>query len=140
MAFDYEGVAKQRVALLERGVCRDVVYDAQTAARDGVASTGHGLPAPNPWGPFPLNMVMAPGTTRREDLIAGLDRGLLVTRFHYTNPVHPKLAIVTGHDPRRDVPRRGGRIVGPVQEPALHAELPRRPWQVRSRSPGSARR
>ena len=31
-----------------RGVCRDVVYDAQTAARAGVASTGHGLPAPNP--------------------------------------------------------------------------------------------
>ena len=56
--FDYEGVAKQRVALVERGVCREVVYDAQTAARDGVASTGHGLPAPNPWGPFPLNMVM----------------------------------------------------------------------------------
>ena len=46
MAFDYEGVAKQRVALLGPGVCRGVVYDAQTAARDGVASTGHGLPAP----------------------------------------------------------------------------------------------
>ena len=43
------------------GVCREVVYDAQTAARDGVASTGHGLPAPNPYGPFPLNMVMDAG-------------------------------------------------------------------------------
>ena len=32
MAFDYEGVAKQRVVLVERGICRDVVYDAQTAA------------------------------------------------------------------------------------------------------------
>ena len=28
MAFDYEGVAKQRVVLVERGVCRDVVCDA----------------------------------------------------------------------------------------------------------------
>ena len=54
MAFDYEGVAKQRVSLIERGVCRDVVYDAQTAARAGRTSTGHGLPAPNPYGPFPL--------------------------------------------------------------------------------------
>ncbi len=35
MAFDYEGVAKQRVSLIERGICRDVVYDAQTAARAG---------------------------------------------------------------------------------------------------------
>ena len=34
--------------LLEAGVCRDVVYDSQTAARAGRASTGHGLPAPNP--------------------------------------------------------------------------------------------
>ena len=47
LAFDYEGVAKQRVPLVEAGICRQVVYDAQTAARDGVASTGHGLPAPN---------------------------------------------------------------------------------------------
>src|SRR4029079_19331090 len=30
--FDFEGVAKQRVSLVDRGVCRDVVYDAQTAA------------------------------------------------------------------------------------------------------------
>ncbi len=113
--FDFEGVAKQRVSLVERGICRDVVYDAQTAARDGVASTGHGLPAPNPYGPFPLNMVMAPATTRREELIGGLDRGLLVTRFHYTNPVHPKLAIVTGMTRDGTFLVEGGRIVGPVR-------------------------
>jgi PmbA protein len=103
------------VALLERGVCRGVVHDAQTAARDGVASTGHGLPAPNPWGPFPLNMLMAPGTTPREDLVAGLDRGLLVTRFHYTNPVHPKLAIITGMTRDGTFLVEGGKIVGPVR-------------------------
>ena len=96
MAFDYEGVAKRRVTLLDQGVCREVVHDTQTAARDGVSSTGHGLPAPNPWGPFPINLLMKPGDATREDLIGGLDRGLLVTRFHYTNPVHPKLAIITG--------------------------------------------
>src|SRR4029077_8160386 len=86
MWFDYEGVAKQRVPLVERGVCTGIVYDSQTGARAGVASTGHGLPAPNPWGPFPLNMLMELGTSSRADLIGGLDRGLLVTRFHYTNP------------------------------------------------------
>ncbi len=115
MWFDYEGVAKQRVELVDRGICRGVVYDTQTAARDGVASTGHGLPAPNPYGPFPLNMVMAPGTASREDLIAGLDRGLLVTRFHYTNPVHPKLAIVTGMTRDGTLLVEGGKIVGPVR-------------------------
>jgi predicted Zn-dependent protease len=115
LSFDFEGVAKQRVSLVEAGICRDVVYDAQTAARAGVASTGHGLPAPNPWGPFPLNMVMEPGTASRDDLIAGLDRGLLVTRFHYTNPVHPKLAIVTGMTRDGTFLVEGGRIVGPVK-------------------------
>jgi PmbA protein len=115
MAFDYEGVAKQRVTLLDQGVCRGVVHDAQTASRDGVTSTGHGLPAPNPWGPFPLNMVMAPGTDSREDLIAGLERGLLVTRFHYTNPVHPKLAIITGMTRDGTFLVEDGRIVGPVR-------------------------
>ena len=115
MAFDYEGLPKQRVELVERGTCRNVVYDVQTAAREGVASTGHGLPAPNPYGPFPLNMVMEPGDATRDELIGGLDRGLLVTRFHYTNPVHPKLAIVTGMTRDGTFLVEGGRIVGPVR-------------------------
>jgi PmbA protein len=115
MAFDYEGVAKQKVVLVERGVCRDVVYDAQTAARGGVMSTGHGLPAPNSYGPFPLNMVMSPGTTERAALVGEMERGLLVTRFHYTNPVHPKLAIVTGMTRDGTFLVEDGRIVGPVR-------------------------
>jgi PmbA protein len=115
MAFDYEGVGKRRVTLLEHGVCRGVVHDAQTAARAGVASTGHGLPAPNPWGPFPLNMVMSAGDATRDELIGGLDRGLLVTRFHYTNPVHPKLAIITGMTRDGTFLVEDGRIVGPVR-------------------------
>jgi predicted Zn-dependent protease len=115
MWFDYEGVAKQRVTLVERGVCRGIVYDAQTAARAGVTSTGHGLPAPNPWGPFPLNMLMEPGASSREELIGGLDRGLLVTRFHYTNPVHPKQAIVTGMTRDGTFLVEDGKIVGPVK-------------------------
>jgi predicted Zn-dependent protease len=115
MAFDYEGVPKERVSLVDAGRCVDVVYDAQTAARAGRRSTGHGLPAPNPYGPFPLNMVMSPGTSSRADLIAGLERGLLVTRFHYTNPVHPKLAIVTGMTRDGTFLVEDGKIVGPVR-------------------------
>ncbi|MDP9481934.1 MAG: TldD/PmbA family protein [Chloroflexota bacterium] len=115
MAFDYEGVAKRRVALIEKGVCREVVYDSQTAAKAGVRSTGHGLPAPNPYGPFPLNMLLGAGSTSRDELIGGLERGLLVTRFHYTNPVHPKLAIVTGMTRDGTFLVEGGRIVGPVK-------------------------
>ncbi len=114
-AFDYEGVAKQRVPLVEAGVCRDVVFDSQTAARAGRSSTGHGLPAPNPYGPFPLNAVVSAGETPRDELIGGLDRGLLVTRFHYTNVVHPKLAMITGMTRDGTFLVEGGKIVGPVR-------------------------
>jgi PmbA protein len=115
MAFDFEGVPKERVSLVDRGRCAGVVYDAQTAARDGRRSTGHGLPAPNPSGPFPLNMVMSAGTSNREELIGGLDRGLLVTRFHYTNPVHPKLCVITGMTRDGTFLVEDGKIVGPVR-------------------------
>lgn len=114
-SFDFEGIAKKRVSLVDGGLCGQVVYDAQTAARAGRTSTGHGLPAPNPYGPFPLHAVMAAGTTPREELIGGLERGLLITRFHYTNVVHPKLAIITGMTRDGTFLVEGGRIVGPVR-------------------------
>ena len=114
-AFDYEGVPKRRVVLIEAGVCRDVVHDTRTALRGGVASTGHGLPAPNTFGPVPLNMLMSAGDTPRADLVKGLDRGLLVSRFHYTNPVHPKLAIITGMTRDGLFLVEGGEVVGPVR-------------------------
>ncbi|HEU0242329.1 MAG TPA: metallopeptidase TldD-related protein [Candidatus Limnocylindrales bacterium] len=115
VGFDAEGVPKQRLELLASGVCRDLPYDAQTAARAGVTSTGHGLPAPNPYGPFPTNMVMAAGDQSLEDLIGGIDRGLLVTRFWYTNPVHQKKVIITGMTRDGTFLVEGGRVVGPVR-------------------------
>ena len=114
-SFDYEGVAKQPVLLVDRGVCRDVVYDVDTASRAGRASTGHGLPAPNTYGPLPMNMMMDAGTASREDLVGGLERGLLVTRFHYTNPVHAKQVVITGMTRDGLFLVEDGRIVGPVR-------------------------
>jgi PmbA protein len=115
MGFDAEGVPKQRLALLDAGVCCDLAYDAQTAARVGRRSTGHGLPAPNPYGPFPTNMVMAAGEASFDELVGGLDRGLLVTRFHYTNPVHGKRVIITGMTRDGTFLVEGGKVVGPVR-------------------------
>lgn len=114
-AFDAEGVPKQRLTLLDAGVCRDLAFDSRTAARAGRPSTGHGLPAPNPWGPFPTHMVMAGGDASMDDLLGGMDRGLLVTRFHYTNPVHSKRAVITGMTRDGTFLVEGGRIVGPVR-------------------------
>ncbi len=96
MPFDFEGVPRQRVDLIKEGVAEAVVYDSYTAGKEGKASTGHGLPSPNTFGPIPAHTFMAPGEASKEEMLASMERGLWVTRFHYTRPVHPKLAIVTG--------------------------------------------
>jgi predicted Zn-dependent protease len=114
-SFDYEGVPTQRVSLLEAGACRELVHDNQTASRAGRGSTGHGLPAPNPWGPLPVHMSLAPGETSRDELIGGLERGLLVTRFWYTNVVHPKRVVVTGMTRDGLFLVEGGRVRAPVR-------------------------
>jgi PmbA protein len=95
--FDYEGVPKQRVVLIENGVAKGVVYDSFTAGREkDKVSTGHSLPAPNTFGPFPTNLFMAPGEATKEEMLASTKRGIWVTRFHYTNPVHRLKTVLTG--------------------------------------------
>ncbi|SRR5581483_8802051 len=94
--FDFEGVPRSRVDLIERGVFRGPVHDLRSAKQAGTQSTGHALPPPNPEGPFPLNLFLSPGDATLEEMIASTDRGLLVTRFHYSNVVHPVESTITG--------------------------------------------
>lgn len=96
LPFDFEGVPRSRVDLIRDGVFLNGVYDLRTAKRAGTATTGHALPPPNPEGPFPLNLFMSPGDASLEEMIASTERGLLVTRFHYTNVVHPVESTITG--------------------------------------------
>jgi predicted Zn-dependent protease len=96
LPFDFEGTPPQKVTLIDHGVARDVVWDRTTARKAGRASTGHGLPPPNSMGPFPLNLRMEAGSSSVDDLIASTERGLLVTRFHYSNVVNEKETVLTG--------------------------------------------
>jgi predicted Zn-dependent protease len=94
--FDFEGVPRSRVPLIERGVFRGGVHDLRTAKQVGARTTGHALPSPNPEGPFPLNLVMEPGDATVDDMVADTERGVLVTRFHYSNVVHAVESTITG--------------------------------------------
>ena len=96
LPFDFEGTPKRRVDLIKDGVFTGGVYDRRSAKQAGVESTGHALPPPNPEGPFPLNLMVQPGDASLDDMVKATERGLLVTRFHYSNVVHPKEAIITG--------------------------------------------
>jgi predicted Zn-dependent protease len=96
LPFDFEGTPARRVALIDKGVAAAVVWDRKTAKKGGTESTGHALPAPNPYGALPLNLRMEPGATSLEEMLASTERGLLVTRFHYSNVVNEKETLLTG--------------------------------------------
>jgi len=113
--FDFEGVPKRRVDLIRDGVFLDAVYDLRTGKEAGVPSTGHGLPSPNPEGPFPLNLFMDTGDATVEDMVKGTERGVLVTRFHYANIVNPLESSITGMTRDGTFLIERGEVVGPVR-------------------------
>ena len=116
MSFDFEGVPKQKVHLINHGVATGLVYDMQTAQRAGRQSTGHGLPAPNTEGPFAVNLFMAPGNTQKAELVSDIKRGIWVTRFWYVRVVQPKASIITGMTREGTFLIENGRITRPVKD------------------------
>jgi len=94
--FDFEGVPKQKVVLIEKGIAKNVVYDSYTAQRENKESTGHALPAPNPYGPIPFNLFLQPGDSSMQKMISSTAKGILITRFHYANIEDPMKTILTG--------------------------------------------
>lgn len=97
LPFDFEGVPRQKVVLVENGIARGVVYDTLSARREGKQSTGHALPAEDAaYGPLPMNLFMARGESSQAAMIANIKRGVLVTRLHYLGIVHPVKAVLTG--------------------------------------------
>jgi PmbA protein len=112
--FDFEGVPRRRVDLIRDGVFLDAVYDRRTGKEAGRGSTGHALPAPNPDGPYPLNLAMTPGDATLEQMIAATERGVLVTRFHYSNVVNPVESSITGMTRDGTFLIEHGEVVRPV--------------------------
>jgi PmbA protein len=97
LPFDYEGVPRETVVLLENGVGRGAVSDRMWAARAGMENNGHALPLDNSFGPYPKCLRMeANGEGTLEDLVADTSDALLVTHFWYTNYVNPMRTLVTG--------------------------------------------
>jgi PmbA protein len=108
LTFDGEGVRRRRVALVENGIPKRVVYSrasaelmrkAEMAPHVGpVEVTGHGFPLPNEMGEAPMNIVFAaprqPKTV--DEMVKTTDRGILVTRLWYIREVEPYEKILTG--------------------------------------------
>jgi PmbA protein len=95
-AFDGEGVPRERLTLVERGVVREIAWSRQAAALAGTRPTGHGFPLPNDMGEAPVNIVIAGGDTSVEEMVAATEHGILVTRLWYIREVDPYEKIFTG--------------------------------------------
>ena len=114
MPFDVEGQPKQRVSLVQRGVARGVVHDTTSGRRAGCASTGHAQSDDE----FPTSgsraghIHLEPGTGTPDEMIQRVERGLLVTRFHYVNGMlEPRRAVMTG------LLRDGAFRIDPAEHP-----------------------
>jgi PmbA protein len=94
--FDGEGMPRQQVLLVDRGVPRNLVYSRASAKLAKKKPTGHGFMLPNEYGEAPVNLVFSGGDSSLEKMIASTERGLLVTRLWYIREVDPYEKIMTG--------------------------------------------
>jgi PmbA protein len=79
--FDAEGYPSSRLVLIEAGALKAFMHNTETAAKDGVASTGHAARGSykSTVGMAPSNLFMEPGEGDLDALLASLGDGLLLT-------------------------------------------------------------
>jgi len=94
--FDGEGMPRQKVQLVDRGVPKNLVYSRSSGKLAGKKPTGHGFALPNEYGEAPMNLVFSGGDSSLEKMIASTELGLLVTRLWYIREVDPYEKIMTG--------------------------------------------
>jgi predicted Zn-dependent protease len=98
------GLPARKTTWVEKGVVKAVPVDRWWAAKNGLEAL-----------PFSGSLVLEGGSGTLDDLVAGTERGLLVTHFFYIRSVNAQTGALTG------LTRDGlwlvekGKVVGPVQ-------------------------
>ena len=83
--FDGGGLPIKRTSWVQNGVWKDLIYSRFWAQKQNREPTGG-----------PVNLIMEGGDATMADLIAGTERGVLVTRFWYIRPLDPQTLLYTG--------------------------------------------
>jgi PmbA protein len=94
--FDGEGIPRQKVLLVDKGVPSNLVYSRATAKKMKVRPTGHGFSLPNEMGEAPINLVFSGGKASVGEMVRLTERGILVTRLWYIREVDPYEKVLTG--------------------------------------------
>jgi predicted Zn-dependent protease len=87
--FDAEGLPIPRTVWIEKDVLRNLAYSRFWAQKQGKPPTGAGSA-------FLGGLTLAGGTKSTEELIAGCERGILVTHFFYIRSLDPRTVLQTG--------------------------------------------
>jgi len=85
LPFDGQGLPVKRIDWIETGVLKNLSYSRYWAQKQGKDAT-----------PGPGNLIMDGGTASMDDLIKGVERGVLVTRFWYIRSLDPQTLLLTG--------------------------------------------
>jgi predicted Zn-dependent protease len=83
--FDGAGLPIKRTSWVEKGIWKDLSYSRFWAQQQNREPTAQ-----------PANLIMDGGDAAMADLIAGTERGVLVTRFWYIRPLDPQTLLFTG--------------------------------------------
>lgn len=96
--FDGEGLPVKRTVWVENGTLRNLAYSRYWAQKQGKQPTGGGGGGGGGgFGGGPGGgLKMVGGTKSTDELIAGTERGVLVTRFWYIRFLDPRTVLVTG--------------------------------------------
>ena len=109
--FAPEGLPTERVVWIENGVVKNLNYDRFWAEKQGKTPTGV---APGGFGGL-ASLAMSGGSETIESLIAGCQRGILVTRFWYIRSVDPRTILYTGLTRDGTFLVENGKITRPVR-------------------------
>ncbi|RNC69903.1 MAG: TldD/PmbA family protein [Desulfuromonadales bacterium] len=123
--FDAEGVPKRNTVLVDGGVLQGYLYDTLRAAKDGVVSTGNaarsGIKSPPHMGVS--NFFIENGTVPFDGLLAGIDRGILITDvmgMHTANSISGDFSVGAAgflvEEGKVTVPVKGIAIAGNILE------------------------
>lgn len=94
--FDGAGLKRKKVNLVENGVLNALVYGRRSAMLSKANPTGHGLPEPNNFGEYPMNLTMAGSDSNLDEMIKNTPKGILLSRVWYVRTVDPARKILTG--------------------------------------------
>lgn len=123
---DGEGLAARRNVLLEGGVLRQFVHSSYSARRAGTVSTGNAVRGGYAGSPGAgcLALQLVPGTRSQEEIIGGIDDGLLV---EHVSGLHSGVNSISGDfsTGASGVLIRNGALDAPVREFTIASTLQR---------------